>query len=179
MRVSRRTALKSIAAAPLFYQGAAEDATLAAIAEITLPSEADRRAAVAAFTKWHADYKENADADHGYGNTRLRTTGPRPDRNYAAQLAALDSAARAAGAASFASLSLEGRRAILETAIADAKVERLSARPTGAHIATDLMGHYFGSSAATDLCYRAAIRRDECRGLTGSETAPPALRGPR
>ena len=172
MKVSRRTALKSIAAAPLFYWQAGEVSTLAAIAEVTLPSESDRKAAVAAFTKWHAEYNENSDTDHGYGNTRLRTTGPRPDRNYAAQIAALESAARAAGAASFASASLAQRRAILETAIREAKVERLSARPTGAHIATDLMGHYFGSSAANDLCYRAAIRRDECRGLMQSELPP-------
>ena len=175
MKVSRRTALKSIAAAPLFQRAfrlQADDPTLAAIAEVVLPSESSRNAAVTAFIRWHADYKENADTDHGYGNTRLRTTGSRPDRNYPAQIAALESAARAAGAASFASASLEQRRAILGTAIADATVERLSARPTGAHIATDLMGHYFGSSAANDLCYRAAIGRDECRGLMKSELPP-------
>ena len=61
------------------------------------------------------------------------------------------------------------RRAIVEAAILDARVERLPARPTGAHIATDLMGHYFNSSVASDLCYRAAIGRDACRGLPGSE----------
>jgi hypothetical protein len=174
MKVTRRTALKSLAAAPLlgFDAQVQDDSILAAIAEVTLPSESNRRAAVAAFVKWHADYKENADTDHGYGNTRLRRTGPRPDRNYAAQIAALESAARAAGAASFASASLEQRRAILQTAIAEAKVERLSPRPTGAHIATDMMGFYFGSSEANDLCYRAAIRRDQCRGLFGSERPP-------
>ena len=175
MKVSRRTALKSIAAAPLFQRAfrlQADDPTLAAIAEAVLPSESSRNAAVTAFIRWHADYKENADTDHGYGNTRLRTTGPRPDRNYAKQIAALESAARAAGAASFASLSRDQRRAILEAAIVEAKVERLSARPSGAHVATDLMGHYFGSSAANDLCYRAAIRRDECRGLAGSDLPP-------
>ena len=177
MKVSRRTALKSIAAVPLFGLDAQgpDDRTLAAIAEVTLPSEANRTRAVAAFIKWHAEYKENADTDHGYGNTRLRRTGPRPDRNYAAQIAALDAAARAAGAARFASAPLEQRRRLLETAIAEARVERLPARPTGAHIATDLMGHYFGSSAANDLCYRAAIGRDDCRGLVGSDL-PPAGR---
>jgi hypothetical protein len=112
----------------------------------------------------------------------VRPTGPSPARNYPAHVAALDEAARAKGVSSFAAASAEQRRAILEMAIADAKVERLSARPTGAHIATDLMGHYFGSSDATDLCYNAAIGRDACRGLPGSEQAPApraTRRGPR
>ena len=65
-----------------------------------------------------------------------------------------------------------GKRLLLDELGPDAKVERLSARPTGAHIATDLMGHYFGSSEANDLCYNAAIGRDACRGLAGSENAP-------
>jgi hypothetical protein len=175
MAVSRRAAIKTLAAAvPLFrlQLEALDPAQLAALADVVLPSEADRRAAVTAFTAWVAGYKEGADTDHGYGNTRIRATGPSPARNYPAQLAALDAAARTQGAASFAAASLEQRRIIVETAIADAKIERLPVRPTGAHIATDLMGHYFNSSAANDLCYRAAIRRDLCRGLPGSVKRP-------
>jgi Gluconate 2-dehydrogenase subunit 3 len=186
MAVSRRNALKTLgaaaAAAPLFdsrsFHLQVEDlpaATLSAIAEVVLPSEADRKAAVTAFTAWIANYKEGADTDHGYGNTRVRSTGPSPARNYPAQIAALDAAAKAKGAAGFAAATLDQRRAVVEAAIADAKVERLPARPTGAHIAVDLMGHYFNSSAASDLCYRAAIGRDACRGLAGSEKAPVRL----
>lgn len=199
--VSRRDALKTFAAASAFrlkpepaegdfrlkleatqesrgFQLQPEDATLRAIAEIVLPSEADRAAVLRSFTDWIANYKEGADTDHGYGNTRVRPTGPSPARNYPAQVAALDAAAKAQGAESFAAASVEQRRAILETAITAAQVERLSARPTGGHIATDLMGHYFGSPEANDLCYNAAINRDACRGLAGSEH-PPAARAPR
>ena len=150
----------------------AGDPVLSAIAEIVLPAEADRAAAVKGFSDWVANYKEGADTDHGYGNTRVRPTGPSPARNYPTQIAALDAAARAQGAAGFAAATVEQRRAILETAITEAKVERLPARPTGGHIATDLMGHYFGSADANDLCYNAAIGRDACRGLAGSEQAP-------
>lgn len=187
MSLSRRDALKALVVVPA-STGAPrsssssslqadrslqpEDPTLQAIAAIVLPAEADRAAALRRFTEWIANYREGADTDHGYGNTRVRPTGPSPARNYPAQLAALDVAARTQGAGSFAAASVEQRRAILETAIADAKVERLSARPTGGHIATDLMGHYFGSSEANDLCYNAAIGRDACRGLNGSEQAP-------
>src|SRR6266566_1272949 len=105
MAISRRNALKSLsaaAAAPLldsrsfrFQAEGFDPALLAAIAEVVLPSEADRKAAVAAFTAWIANYKEGADTDHGYGNTRVRSTGPSPARNYAAQIAALDAAAKA------------------------------------------------------------------------------------
>lgn len=186
MTISRRDALKTLAAAPLVSRlkaGAtgvqaggvrlqADDRTLAALAEVVLPSDTDRTAAVAAFVAWHLNYKEGADTDHGYGNTRIRATGPAPSGHYAAQIEALDSAARAGGASSFADAPVAARRAIVETAIADAKVERLPARPTGAHLAADLMGHYFNSSAANDLCYRAAINRDACRGLAGSEVPP-------
>ena len=130
---------------------------------------------MAAFTAWIANYKEGVDTDHGYGNTRLRATGPSPARNYAAQIAALDAAAKAKGAAGFAAASLEQRRAIVEAVIVEAKIERLPARPAGAHIAADLMGHYFSSAAAQDLCYRAAIGRDACRGLPGSDKKPANL----
>ena len=174
MTISRRDALKTFAAAPMLVRLQAEDpASLDAIADVVLPAEADRKAAVRAFTDWIAGYREGADTDHGYGNTRVRATGASPARNYPAQIAALDAAARAAGAASFAAAARDERRRLIEAAIADARVERLSARPTGAHIASDLMGHYFNSPAASDLCYRAAIGRDACRGLPGSEKAPP------
>lgn len=182
MRVSRREALKTLgagAAVPLLTTRAVSAqaegldlAALDALAEVVLPSEADRKSAVRAFTEWIADYKEGADTDHGYGNTRIRATGPSPAHSYPAQLVALDSAARAQGAVSFASASLEERRVLIETAIADAKIERLPVRPTGGHIATDLMGHYFNSPIANDLCYRAVIAREACRGLPGSDQRP-------
>jgi Gluconate 2-dehydrogenase subunit 3 len=181
-RVTRRGAIKTLgaaAAAPLFpLQGPDLDpAALAAIAEVVLPSEANRKDAVAAFVRWIDNYKEGADTDHGYGNTRIRATGPSSAQHYPAQIAALEAAARANHAASFAQAPVPVRRTILEGAIAEARIERLPSRPTGGHIATDLMGHYFASSAAQDLCYRAQIGRDLCRGLAGSERPPARLEG--
>ena len=175
------TELESDAAAPLArsrgfrLQAEVDAALLKAVAEVVLPAEADRKAAVDAFVRWIREYKEGADTDHGYGNTRVRATGPSPARNYGAQIAALESAARAANAAGFAKAPFEVRRTLVERAIADAKIERLPSRPTGGHVATDLMGHYFASSPASDLCYGVAIGRDQCRGLQGSEKAPAPL----
>jgi hypothetical protein len=175
MKLSRRNALKSLAAAP-FVRFPPDDARLAALAETVLPSEADGKAALASFLAWIEGYQEGADTDHGYGNTRIRATGASPGHAYPAQLDALDAAARASGAAGFAAASAARRRAIVEAAIAGAKIDRLPARPNGGHVATDLMAHYFGSSAANDLCYRAAIGRDACRGLVGSDVRPRTLR---
>jgi hypothetical protein len=185
---SRRTAIKILGASaaaasfPLKADAAQPDIdrpTLAAIAEVVLPSELGgslRDEAVGAFVRWIRNYREGADTDHGYGFTRIRTTGPSPARLYPAQIAALDEAARARGAARFAAAPLAVRRTIVESAIAAAKIDRLPGRPNGGHVAADLMGHYFNSSAAADLCYRARIGRESCRGLPGSEKKPEPLR---
>jgi len=149
------------------------------IADVVLPAELGsdgRREAVGAFVRWLRNYKEGADTDHGYGNTRIRRTGPSPARGYPQQLAALDDAARGRGAASFAAASRDVRRALIESALASARVERLPSRPTGVHVASDLLGHYFNSAAAEDVCYHAAIGRDSCRGLPGSEARPSPLK---
>src|SRR5947208_3182288 len=129
-RVTRRGALKTLGVAAVVPElglkatafhlpvdaPPLDPVVLAAIGEVVLPAEADRKNAIAAFVRWVTAYKEGADTDHGYGNTRIRATGPSPSRNYPAQIAALESAARAAGAASFPQAPLEARRAILEAA---------------------------------------------------------------
>ena len=142
---------------------------------MVLPGEigADGRArVVTSFVRWLRDYRAGADMDHGYGFTRLRRTPPSPTAKYAAHFAALD---QRAGAQRFEALSVDARRVILEEAIAAAKIDRLPARPDGGHIATDLMSFYFNSPEAEDLAYRAAIGRDACRGLEGSENRPKEL----
>lgn len=190
---SRRTALKILgttAVAAGLPQGAAaqsndpfdaaERATLEAIADVVLPAEigdSGRRDAVKGFVRWVRGYREGADLEHGYGHTRVRATGPSPARRYPAQIAALEKAARARGGDRFASLSIDARRSIVEDAITDASIDRLPRRPDGGHLATDLMAFYFRSATAANVCYRARIDRDSCRGLPGSEQAPAALGG--
>jgi hypothetical protein len=184
---TRRSALKALgalAAAPAGLTAApreqgttpALDANaLNAIAEAVLPDEmgaAARRTVVTQFLQWLRGYREGADTDHGYGFTRLRKLGPSPAARYPAQLAALD----AVDGQRFHSLSIDRRRAVIVQALTEAKVERLPGRPSGAHIAADLMAFYFTSAAAFDLCYKAPIGRDSCRGLDGSD-AEPAERG--
>lgn len=167
--------LKVFAQAPPIT--AAETATLGALAEVVLPSTLDRTArerVVNNFIAWVRNYKEGADRGHGYGASTLSApTGPSPAPRYPPQFAALDTAAAARGAKSFATLALEGRRAIVEAALNEPQpVQRLPTRPTGANLVADFTGFFFSSGDAWDLAYGAAIGRDRCRSLDGSDRAP-------
>jgi hypothetical protein len=148
-----------------------------ALADVVLPGEIGaegRDAVVKAFVDWHAGYRPGADADHGYGFTRLRRTGASPAARYAEQLDGLDAEARRRGH-SLADLPIDDRHSLVEAAIAAAGIERLPPRPDGRHVAVDLMGFYFNSGEANDHCYRARIGRDTCRGLEGSDERPATL----
>lgn len=154
-------------------------ATLRAVADVVLPSALsidDRQQAVTLFLDWVANYREGAEVGPGYGSPRLRTTGPPPTAAYPAQLVALEAAARAAGAASFNAASIEARRAIIEAALTTPqRITQLPAHPNGAHVVADFMGLFFHGQQGYNLAYRAAINREECRGLAGSEKAPGGL----
>jgi hypothetical protein len=118
---------------------------------------------------------------HGYGSSTLRQkSGPPVAPRYPAQFAALDQAAIAQGAASFADAPPAIRRSLVEAALNSPQpVNRLSARPTGANLVADFIGMYFTSAGAFDLAYQAAIGRDDCRGLENSDQPPSPLGGPR
>jgi len=166
--------IKLWAQAPLLSE--ADKGRIRRVAEIVLPRELGddgRERVVAAFFRWLQEYRAGAEMDHGYGFTRLRKTGPSPADKYPSQLDALYARAQASGG--LAAMTEDARRAAIEAAVVEAKVERLPARPDGGHIATDLMAFYFNSVEATDLAYHAAIGRDLCRGLDGSENRPSTL----
>jgi hypothetical protein len=138
--------------------------TLRAIAAVVLPSELGApqvEKTVAAFEHWVREYRPGAEMDHGYGFTRLRSKPPSPASTYLSQLQALHFAGDA-----------DARRSAIEASLAQAKITALPQTPDGRHVATDLMAFYFRSSEANDLCYRAHIGRDECRGLAGSDREP-------
>jgi hypothetical protein len=161
--------------------GAAQIATLGAIAEVVLPSSVDsagRRDVVAAFVRWFAGYRDGADMGHGYGSSTLRqASGPSPIARYAAQFAALDAEAVKRGASTFAALPIPARREIVEAALnVPQPVNRLPSQPAGGHLIADLMGFYFNSAEAWNLAYRAEINRDSCRTLEDSAREPRALK---
>jgi hypothetical protein len=153
-------------------------AGLEALARVVLPAvlgPEGRSEVLLRFRGWLRGYEAGAEMDHGYGHTRLQVAGPHPARDYQAQLAALDTAARAEGRTDFAHLEAARQQALLGEALARAGIEALPERPDGRHVAADLMAFFFRSSEANDLCYGAAIGRDQCRGLPGSEAAPEPL----
>jgi hypothetical protein len=156
---------------------AAELRTLGAVAAAVLPERLGPKGATAVvngFLHWLAEFKPGADLEHGYGFPRLRAAAQHPAARYAAQLAEIERAARKEGAA-FAALPLERQRALLDDALRGAKIDTLPQRPAGLHVVADLMSFYFRGSDANDLCYEAAIERDQCRGLPGSGDRPRRL----
>jgi hypothetical protein len=170
--------LRAFAQAPPFSDE--QKSALSAIAEVTLPASigsTGRAAATQKFIAWHVNYRAGADMGHGYGASTLRSSSPPPVLpRYAAQFAALDAAARSAGAASFAAASIDIRRPIVEAALSTPQpVNRMPARPNGANLIADFMGLYFNSADAFDQAYRAAIGRDDCRSLEGSDQPPAPL----
>lgn len=157
----------------------AESQTLRAVGAVVLPRSLGRdktEAIVARFQAWLRGYRAGADRGYGYGVTRLASAPASPAAGYALQLAGLEKAARARGATSFDRLFSDDQRALLDAALQAAKVERLPDRPDGRHVATDLMAFFYRSSEANDLCYRAEIGKDTCRGLADSAGRPQALR---
>lgn len=193
--MDRRDLLKSLAAAAalpsltsLDVLGQSVDftpaqiATLRALAESALPSSlgsSGRDDAVRHFVAWHRGYKAGADRGHGYGNSQLAPpSGPPPALRYPPQFAALDDLAKAHGATTFAALAPADRRTVVEATLnTPQRVTQMPPRPNGANLVADFMGLYYNGADARDLAYNAAIERDTCRGLEGSEKAPSALKG--
>ena len=149
--------------------------TLDALGAAILPTElgdAQAKRVVAGFRRWLDEYKEGAELNHGYGNARLAFAGPTPATRWMPQLDALETAAYKAHARSFAALTLEQRRVLVREALASDRASAVQAPERATHVATALLGYFFTSSQATDLCYLAPIGRNTCRPLTASPRRP-------
>ncbi|HXT68794.1 MAG TPA: hypothetical protein VN700_03515 [Vicinamibacterales bacterium] len=168
-------ALARMLQAPPFSTGQVE--TLSGIADVVLPSALsaqERKQVVDRFVAWFVNYRQGADMGHGYGASTVRQpSGPSPVSRYPPQFAAIENAARERGGGTFASLPVAARREIVEKLLNEPQpITRLPAQPTGANLIADLMGSYFTSADAWDLCYRAEIQRDSCRTLDNSTSQP-------
>ena len=157
---------------------AADSRTLRALAEVVLPSALGSAGIVAevhAFQRWIAGYRDGAELLHGYGTSALEFAGPTPATRWAQQLDALDAAARKTHGRRFAALSLERRRELVERALVAIKAERLPQLTVAPHVALALLTHFYGSAAASDLCYDARIGKQQCRPLAQSPRKPLPL----
>jgi hypothetical protein len=117
------------------------------------------------FASWLRDYKAGAEVSSGYGNPRTQVISANPAAHYAEQLNQLG----------LAKLGGDARRAAVEKALEDAKIDRIPQRPNGRHVAADLLAFFYGSADGEDLLYGVAIKRDDCRGLANSGKRPERL----
>ena len=114
------------------------------------------------FASWLRDYKPGAEIASGYGNPRTQVIGANPETHYAEQLNQLG----------LGKLDAAQKRAAVEKALADAKMDRIPQRPNGRHVASDLLAFFYNSADGEDFLYGVAIRRDDCRGLANSAKRP-------
>jgi hypothetical protein len=149
-------------------------ATLDALGSAVLPSELGAgqiARVVAGFRRWMDGYREGAEVNHAYGNSRLRFTGPTPATRWTRQLDELDAAAQSAHGRPFSALSVSERQALIRPLIASER--GIPGSPEGGtHVAVALLGFFYGSSEANDLCYEAAIGKSTCRPLSESSRKP-------
>jgi len=159
----RRTLLQWLAslgtALRAWSQTANQSDVLSHLAAIVLP--AGNGHVAAQFERYIREYRPGADTDHGYGFTRIRPKPPSPAAEYQRQLAALP---------------VPLTREAVEAALEAAQIRDIPRLPDGKNVIADLMSFYFRSAEANDLCYRAAIERDTCRGLAGSSQEPKPLK---
>jgi hypothetical protein len=160
---------------------ALDDKVLAALGDAILPDSlgADARArATAAFREWIGAYAPVSEEMHGYGSAEITYTPPDPAPGWNAQLAALDLLAKKKHGAGFASLTVAQRRALVQTALARVRGDRLPANPlTAPHVAVALLAHWASSSAASDLAWGASIGRGNCRTLADAPRRPLPVAG--
>jgi len=185
--LSRRTFLSSLAAAlPLTVlvrraHAAAvihlesDPATLDALAAAILPSELGRAGLAKAardFRDWGAKYHENAELVHGYGTSRLRSTGPTPLTRWTTQLDELEAQSRSTHQRRFSELTVAQRSDLVRAALQGQRLDRMPPVVDANHVAVALLAHFYDSSAANDLCYGAQIGRQMCRPLSASSHKP-------
>jgi hypothetical protein len=144
--------------------------TLHALAQAVLPSElpsAQLAATVAGFQSWIAGYRENVEMLHGYGTSALERSRATPATRWAAQLDALGR--------SFADAPLVERQRIVQRELDALKADRIPSLARAPHVALAVLAHFYGSAQATDLCYEAAIGKQNCRPLAASSRKPLPL----
>jgi hypothetical protein len=154
----------------------ADPATLDALAEVVLPSAALGKTAltreIESFRKWGAEYREGAEANHGYGTSRLRTLGPTPMTRWSTQLDELDAAAKAKHQKAFHELPAGDRADLVRAALQGQRIDRMPGIADASHVALALLSHFYSGTEANDLCYESRIGQQTCRPLAQQSRKP-------
>lgn len=154
-------------------------ALLTATATAVLPSElgADGVATVTrGFVSWLRGYRPSAELLHGYGTSEIAYAGASPAATWRDQLRALDRLSREKTGRGLVAATAEQRRAVIRIALADVKVNAFPDPQDARHVVLALLAWYYGSPAATDLCYGVEIMRNQCRPLRQNPDEPAPLR---
>ena len=153
--------------------------TLRAVGGAVLPAELGaegRERAVAAFDRWSDGLEPVAELAHPYLVPETRYSGPDPRPGWAAQLEGIEKECRARFGKALGDLDVPARRKLLAGPVGAAG-PGLGAPANANHIAVALMAHFFASPAATDMCYRRTIAKQQCRGLEGAGGEPVRAAG--
>lgn len=155
---------------------------LRALADVLLPTdlgEEGRTRVVAGFETWVREYEPVPELPHGYGSQEIRYGAPDPLPRWKSQLEALDLEANRRHGSGFAALGASDRRALIEGRLrgAPASLPDRAGAVEAEHIAVALLGFFFGSTEAKDLCYGRRIGGFLCRPLGASPERPPELAG--
>jgi hypothetical protein len=112
---------------------------------------------------------------HGYGTSRLRTTGPTPLTRWTKQLDELEAAAQSAHGKRFRDLAVADRTTLVRSALKGQRTDRIPSLVDASHVALAVLAHFYESSDAADLCYEARIGKNQCRPLSASKAKPLPL----
>ena len=189
-KLRRRTFVKAAAALPIAVsaagmEGCARSAgqaggplapeLLHSVGEAVLPRELSAdgmERAIARFQQWLREYTPGAELLHGYGTGEIRRAPDDPTGRWNDDLAALETQARTQASVAFVDLDVATRQAVIRSAIADDRLNRLR-DPAGArHVVVGLLAHFYETPDAANLCYRAAIDPFACRPLADAANRP-------
>ncbi len=183
----RRLLLQSVAWVPLPFVArrlhalaiaALDPRTLRALGAAVLPSELGPTGierVVAGFERWLAGYREGVELVHGYGTEELRSTGPSPAARWTTQVLALEAEARSRHTKAFAQLSIAERQSLVRAVLEGQRIGSLTQFDRAPHVALGLLGYFYSSPEAADLCYQARIGANTCRPLADSSRQPVPL----
>jgi hypothetical protein len=156
-----------------------DPSALRAVGEAILPGELGRAGVertVRGFERWLRDYREGAELVHGYGTGELRTAGPSPALRWSSQLRELQDEADRRHSLPLDRLTVTQREALIREALAGSRGNLLQF-DRARHVALGLLGFFYASPEAADLCYQARIGAMSCRRLDQSGAKPLPLAG--
>lgn len=151
--------------------------TLDALADAVLPEQlgpGGRQSAVTQFVTWADEFEPVAQEMLGYGYADIRYLPSDPVPGWIAQLDGLERLARTRGA-TFATLPVADRRALLDRVIPRSESDALPAPLTAPHVALALLAHWASSTEAWDLALGVQVQRDRCRSLATTADQPRPL----